>query len=79
MKYRKECAVITKNKHTINLVIPKEYEPALFTLKKEIYWKTPQSAMFRELLSIGIRSKMAELERRDKHAHEHEANDDRHP
>lgn len=35
--------------------------------------------MFRELLSIGIKAKMDELERRSIYAHEHEAHDDHRP
>lgn len=48
-------------------------------LKKEVYWNRSQAAMFRELISIGIRVKMAELERRNNDAYEHETHDDHRP
>ena len=76
MKYQKGRVVITKKKKAINLVIPAEYEPDLLTLKKELYWRHSQAAMFRELLSLGIKAKTGELERRRKNAHEHAAHDD---
>ena len=72
----KGCVVITAGRNVINLVIPTEYEPDLFLLKKELYWNHSQAAMFRELISIGIKAKLLELERREMNAHEHEAYDD---
>lgn len=76
MNLWKGCVVITEKRKTINLAIPLEYEPDLLALKKELYWKHSQAAMFRELLSIGIKAKMDESKRRDKNAHKHEAHDD---
>lgn len=76
MKYWKGCAIIINKRKTIYLVIPAEYEPDLFTLKKELYWNHSQAAMFRELVGIGIRAKMDELKRRSNNAHEYEAYDD---
>lgn len=72
------CVVITASRNVVNLVIPTEYEPDLSLLKKELYWNHSQAAMFRELICVGIKAKTAELERRNKHAHEHEAYDGRH-
>ena len=72
----KGCVVIIARKNVENLVIPTEYEPDLFLLKKELYWNHSQAAMFRELISIGIKAKLLELERREMNAHEHEAHDD---
>lgn len=77
MKCWEGCTVTTKEKKQINLVIPAEFEPDLSMLKKELYWNHSQAAMFRELISIGINTRMYELERRDKNAHKHEAYDDR--
>ena len=72
----KGCVIIIARKNVVNLVIPTEYEPDLFLLKKELYWNHSQAAMFRELISIGIKAKLLELERREMNAHEHEAHDD---
>lgn len=75
-KYEKGCVVITAERNVVNLVIPTEYEPDLFLLKKELYWNHSQAAMFRELIGIGIKAKLVELERRNKDAHKHETYDD---
>lgn len=73
-EFRRGCVVIKKK--AINLVIPADYEPDLLALKKELYWNHSQAAMFRELLNIGIKAKVDELERRSNNAYEHETYDD---